>query len=59
MRLFREYVCRECGHKFRHAPIISNLAELTMCIDPAPSYGSLFKSALCTKCGSKKIDKVK
>lgn len=53
--LFKQYICRECGHKFSHAPIISNLIRWTLLVDPAPTYGSLLRSAVCPKCGSKNV----
>lgn len=59
----RGYVCAECGHRFHHIPILSNISKLVVCIDPAPTYGSLFKAAfkspVCPKCGSKTVQKRK
>lgn len=59
MKIFRKYKCNECGNQFSHAPLISNLQYLAMCVDPAPSIGAFLKSPVCSKCGSKNIRKEK
>lgn len=57
-RIGYKYICKECGHQFRFTPIISNLIRMGQVLtDPAPTYGSLFKSAVCPKCGSKQLKK--
>ena len=58
MKISGEYTCKDCGYKFTHIPIISNIIRRWMILeDPAPTYSSFFRLPLCPKCGSKNIKK--
>ena len=62
MKFSKEYICEKCEHQFHHIPVMGNMTELGVLVDPAPTYGtflkSLFKRPACPKCKSSKVRKI-
>ena len=56
MKIYKQYICSDCGYCFRHIPLLSNLIMYaTVLADPALSVFSLFRTPVCPKCSSKNL----